>query len=428
MKKIGRKKNRPETEASKRADSADPDNSFYARQSSEAPLDEPAGGSVGGSVHRTSRHTPVRRRENSNRASQKEVTVLLLKVFLIPVVLGVGFVGLKLITSYLEEPSEKDRESWEANSKQMERGAQGAGTPAAQTAGLSGDGRAEELGPFLNRMAQADRLLRSAEALEERGMNEKAIARFQEVLRVAPENFSAQKQLLEVYLQMGNDVQAVPLCLRLLEQDGMNPELQKNLLTALNESDRTESSLLLAKRILEREPENADVMEIAAYAHAAKGDNDKALELYKKILQRDPDRLLALEGAGTIYDWQNQPQQALPYYMQLVRLDPQPRYYNALARSYARQDESGKAVIFMGQAAGLYGESAVIPWLSDSDFDAIRETIDFRSFADQVAGVKTRARLKQLRMQRKLDAPRPEPVELKLPSKNDLKMLRPRKR
>ena len=46
----------------------DPDSSFYAQQNKEAPLDDSVAG-YGRQIHRTSRHTPARRRENSNRAT-----------------------------------------------------------------------------------------------------------------------------------------------------------------------------------------------------------------------------------------------------------------------------------------------------------------------------------------------------------------------
>lgn len=424
MKKFGRKKKRPEAETSKPGISSDAGSSFYSQRSADAPLDE----YTNESVHRTSRHhSPGRRRETTNRASNKEMTLLVLKIFLIPVVLGIGYFGLKFIVGRFEGPSEKDRERWESTSRLMEQGPVEAGAQRSAEEPVDG-GNPEELEPFLDRMEQAERLLRSAEALEQRAMSEEAISRLKEVLRFAPEHFSAQKMLLHLYLQTENYAEAVPLCLHLLKQDGMNPEIQMDLLTALHESGQTESSLMLAERILEREPENVSVMEVAAYAYAAQGDNEKALQLYEEILEREPDRLLALEGAGTIHEWQDEPQQALPYFMQLVRLDPRPRRYQALARSYAQQEEAGKAVIFMGQAASLYGEAEVIPWLSDPEFDAIRETVEFRSFADQVAGARTREAIEELRRRQSREASRLDPVDMKLPSQTELEILRPNNR
>lgn len=427
MKKISRKKNDSGKTDSGSPSSVNSGHSFYAQRDMEAPLDEYAVG-YGQRGQRTSRHTPARRRENSNRASQSQLIILVLKIILIPVLLIAGYVALKLIVAHLEDPTEKDMERWEASAKVMEKGPVSSDALSNRRAGVVDFNDTSALKQQLDRLKQADRLLSSAEALERREMNEEAVVRLEEALRFAPENFAAQKLLLELNMKLKKYEDALPLCFRLLEQDPGDETVREYFLTALHGTDRTDASLLLAEQILETNPENLDVMEISAYDYAAKGEMDKALGLYNQVLQRDPNRLLALEGCGTIYDWKQEWVQALPYHMQLMKLDPQPRRYYVLAKNYARQNAAGKAVIFLGQAASLYGESEVIPWLSDPSFDPVRESVEFRSFADQVAGAKTREALEVLQ-RREVSTPEVlTPTGLELPDQKDLELLRPNRR
>ena len=427
MKNSGKKKNPSGQNNPEKMTSVNSGHSFYEQRNTEAPLDEYSEG-YGQRSQRTSRHTPGRRRETSNRASQSQLVILVLKIILIPALLIAGYMVLKSVAARLAQPTEKDMEAWESSSKVMDRGPISSEILLGERVSNIDFGDAAALKERLDRLNQADLLVASAKALEQRKMEEEAISRLQEALRFAPENLAAQKLLLELNIRQGNYKEALPLCVQLLEQDGHDQQILEHFLAALHETDQVEASLLLADRILEVDPGNLRVMEIAAYDYAAKGETDKALELYGRVLQRNPDRLLALEGSGTIYEWKAEWARALPYYMKLVELDPQPERYRVLARNYAQQNEAGKAVIFLGQATGLYGESVVMPWLSDPGFDPVRQTVEFRSFADQVVGAKAREAIESIRQR---EASKPElltPEGLELPSERDLEMLRPRQR
>jgi tetratricopeptide (TPR) repeat protein len=427
MKIFGKKNNRPGQRDSKTPPPPDSGAGFYEQRDAETPLDGTNEG-AGTRVHRTSRHTPPRRRETSNRASHRQLTALVLKIFLIPILLMAGYFVLKLAVSRLEAPSEKDEEKWETSAEVMERGTVSAeALPEAEVVEMEFSDE-EPLKQLLDRLEQADYLLRSAEALEQRGMDEEAAARFQEALQFAPENLVIRKSLLELRIKLGNYEEALPLCVRLLEQDSRDQEVREHLLTALHETGQSEASLFLAEQMLEKTPGNLHVMEVAAYDYAAKGEPDKALEMYDGILQRDPGHLLALEGSATIYEWQGEWIRALPYRMKLVRLDPQDERYRALARNYAQQNEAGKAVIFLGQASSLYGEAVVIPWLSDPRFDPVRKTVEFRSFADQVVGAQTREMIEELRRREIQQPGLMDPLNLDRPAETDLEILKPRQR
>jgi tetratricopeptide (TPR) repeat protein len=132
-----------------------------------------------------------------------------------------------------------------------------------------------------------------------------------------------------------------------------------------------------------------------------------------------------LQGCGKIYFDQNDYQNAVPYYLELTKLDPRLDYYQMLARCYAQQNEAGKAVIFMGQAAGLFGGVTISSWFRDPLFDPVRETTEFRSFTDRIIGVESRNAIEAINKreaEEKVEAP-----EHGLPKQPDSSPLQPRK-
>lgn len=389
--KFFRKKNERVPDSKPQAAKPDSGQSFYAQNAGESPLDEYFDGNLSRQTHRTSRHSPARRRESSNRASSWSLAFLLLKAALIVVLLIGGFIGLKLGLDRAAKPSEKEQQRWEARAMKMETPA---GAPAVAPEEIS---VAKELvvtpaliEKRLGQWEQTERLFRSAEALERRGIDEDAIQRLGQALRITPDNRSAQQLLINIYMRRGLYAEAVPLCIRLLDQNGPQPELQMSLLQALQASGQIDAGLVLANRMLADQPNNEVVLSIAAAGQLALGNQSAALTLFKRMLENNDKNKTALEECGSIFFTQNDYSNAVPYYLELVKLDPKPEYYQTLARCYAQQNQSGKAVIFMGQAASLFGEAAISPWLKETVFDPIRETVEFRSFADRVVGVETR--------------------------------------
>ncbi len=395
---------------------------FYSQHAGEAPLDEYSIDAGGRQTRRTSRHSPARIRETSNRASSWAISLLLLRAVLIVLLLVVGFIVLKLVLDRAAEPSEKEQQQWEATSALMEK------APAAAAASVKAQ-LPDELvinpnliGQRLEQWTLAERHFRSAEALSRRGIDDEAIQELGQVLRASPNNRAAQQQLLNIYMRKRLYAEAVPLCIRLLDQDGLQQNLQMNLLQALQASGQTEAALLLADRILLDQPNNLTVLTVAAAGRIAQGDKDAALALFERVLANDAKNTGALEGCGRIYSDRGDYQKAVPYYLELVRMDPKPAYYQVLARCYSQQNQAGKAVVFMGQAASLFGEATVAPWLRDTVFDPVRETVEFRSFADRLVGVEARKAIEAI-SKREVEkaAPAIPGGGLELPKQPDLK-------
>jgi tetratricopeptide (TPR) repeat protein len=420
--KFFRKKNARSAEISSKSAEPHADHGLYSRYTADVSPDEYAPGAVGHQTQRTSRHSPVHRRKPDNRASNWAMAILLLRTGLIVVLLVGGFFVLKLVLNRMAEPSEKEQKRWENKAAQTGKGgatvAVSTGAPNAQALGVS----PELIGQRLGQWEEAERHLRSAEALSRRGIDEEAIQRLGLALQVMPDNRAAQEMLVGIYMRRGLYAESVPLCLRLLDQEGWQQELQMNLLSSLQKSGQTASAVVLADRMLQEQPNNLTVLSIAATGQMGLGNTNSALMLFERMLENDAKNIVALRSCGAIHFARGDYSNSIPYYVELVRLDPKPDYYQALARCYAQQSQAGKAVVFMGQAASLFGGTEVSPWLKDAVYNPIRESAEFRSFADRLVGVETRKAIEAINKRDAEKAAPQMPAGLDLPKQPALQL------
>lgn len=416
--KFFRKKGRSPAKPHPRA--VEPDSSdFYAQHNDEVLLAGPSRNETQRPTYRTSRHSPARVRENSNQAGRWQVFLLLLRAGLIVALLVGGLVLLKLVLDRRAEQSEKQQQQAGAAAASLEKQAVDSTISvdaSAQPLAVS----SELIGQRLEQWEQTERNFRSAEALVRRGLDDEAIQRLGQLLLAAPSNRKAQQQLLELYMKKGLFAEAVPLCIRLLDQDSQQKEIQMTLLSALQSSGQAAAALLLADRLLQDRPHHLPLLTLAATGRLELGNLEAALALFERMLEVDAKNKGALEGCGRIYEDRGDYSKAASYYLELVRVAPNPGGYQALARCYARQNEPGKAVTVIGQAASLFGEPAVAPWLRDTVFDPIRESADFRAFADRLVGVETRKAIEAIN-KRAPEKPVLPDVPLERPKQLDLK-------
>jgi len=425
--KFFKRKKTSEENVSSSVETSNSEQDFYAQPLREEPLNEFSDG-PGRHTRRTSLHSPARRRETSNRAGNREIFFLFFRAGLIMFLLAAGFLVLRLALGKLAEPSEKEQKQWVANAELMEKGAAITSLPAGATLAQATPlaVTTEQIEKRLRQWAEAERHMRAAEMRERNGMDEQAIGRLRQALHFVPEHRSAQQLLMEIHMRDGNYAEAAPLCLRLLDQDSQQWGVKMNLLQALQRLGQTKACLALADQMLEKEPNNLDLLEAAAFAQRVDGNGEEALALFARILQNDVCHPVALADSGAIYREREDWQKALPYYLELVRTHPNVEHYHNLVRCYARMKEAGKAIIFMGQAASLYGEAEISGWLRN-DLDAFRsiiETVEYRSFADRIVGVETRKAIEDIN-RREIEKKTPAvPGGLDLPAQPELKITR----
>jgi|GEM_PF-6872848 len=76
--------------------------------------------------------------------------------------------------------------------------------------------------------------------------------------------------------------------------------------------------------------------------------------------------------------------EAIDFFLEQIRQSPKSEDYRDLTICYAQINESGKAVVFLGQASSLFGSATVAAWLKQPDFDPIRHTEAFQSFSERL--------------------------------------------
>ena len=417
--KFFRKKSAPSTKVRSNPSGSDSKSNFYSHHAGEAPLDEYSDFRGVQKTSRTSMHSAGHRRESNNRASSWAIAFLLLRAVFIVLLLVGGFIVLKLVLERMSDPSEKERQQWDVNALRMEKMAGSTAPSDIPSVSKEFVISAALIEQRLKRWEQTGQLFRAAEALTLRGINEEAAQRLEQALRIAPDNLAAQQLLADIYMQLGRYTEAAPLYIRLLDQDGPKPELQMNLLRALHESGQIDAGLILADRILLDQPNNKTVLLIAATGQLRQGNTDAALAMSERILENDAQNTGALETCGKLYFSRSDYAKAISYYLELVRLDSRPDYYQMLARSYAQQDLAEKTVVFLGQAASLFGSSTIAPWLKDPLYDPVRETVEFRSFADRIVGVESRKTIEAM-TKRAVEKASPMSDGLELPKQPEL--------
>jgi tetratricopeptide (TPR) repeat protein len=398
-----------------------PAHHFYSRSADETPLDD-SFGRAGFRSQRTSRNTPVRRRETSNRAGSRTIFLLLFRSALIVVLLVVGFFALRWWLNGLSKPSEKEKQLWAANAARMEK----LTVPVTVPEQTSAPDQVVNPALIRQRVEQWDMVeqnLRVADAFNHRGVDADAVRRMEQVLKVMPNNRAAKKMLVEIYMRNERYAEAVPLYIQLIDVDGLQQDLQMNLLDALQKSGQLDAALVLTDRMLLDQPHDLTLLLISANGQIAKGDPDAALALFERMLVVDAEHSEALKNCAEIYFSRQNYDRAILRYLDLLKLDPQLDYYNKTAICYAQQNELGKSVVMMGQAASLFGAAAVSPWLKDPAFDSIRESVEFRSFADRIVGVETRKAIEEINKRRVEETQPKIPGDVDVSKKPELKVI-----
>lgn len=358
-------------------DAVKPGGDFYEQKAPQVPLSE-ASGRYRGSRTVTSRRSASRRHKRSNRATQQTLLVLSLKIILVPVLLAGGYFGLKAMLTPFMGPSDKDVEEWSRKEVLM--------APAVGPIALNSDSIIDKdvLQNRLDVWRKGDRCLRSAESLALHDADlDTAIVRLRQCLALVPDNQEAQEQLMRLYIRKDDFEQAIPVCVRLLDQDPRRWDLKLVLLNAFSKTEKLESELMLATDMLEEQPNSIEALTAAAYVQASTGHLQEAVNFYQRILDNKKDHVPALTNKAYIHKQRGEWSQALPHYLTLLKLDPTPDVYHSLAQCYSHLGESATAALYIGQAIALYGEPEVFSWLKEEDFDPVRKSIEFRTFADQ---------------------------------------------
>jgi len=244
---------------------------------------------------------------------------------------------------------------------------------------------------------EADRLVRSADALLQRNNYGQAIEQCQEALRHDPAHRGALERLGRLYYANGDIVEAVNAYIRLLSVDPSDEEIQKRLMAALDAFGDHDAVQRMAEWYLKQNISDSDVQRYLANALYTLGDFEAAAAAYGRLLRESPKDILSMERQTVAYMQTQQYEKALVPLAKLRENDLRnPVYYKQIAVCNAQLRKSKETVQVLGRAAELFGQQMVGGLIQDPRLDPVREDRVFQAFTDRVAGEEFRRELEEL--------------------------------
>lgn len=183
---------------------------------------------------------------------------------------------------------------------------------------------------FLSPAAQAQEeipevartLLERGERLRESGQTDKAIAAFEEVVRIAPSVTAAWSNLGLLHYQNGRSTEALAVFLRGLDANPANELLLSNAIAVAQPLNRAGDLLPYADRAVEIRPRAATLHALRATTLRAMNRNEEALAGYERSVALDPGDARTQFSLGNVAYALGMKDRAIDAYRKAVRIDP----------------------------------------------------------------------------------------------------------
>jgi tetratricopeptide (TPR) repeat protein len=402
-------------------------NEFYATSPAEKPLFDDSGASDSKQVRKTGRHQAVggRKKENIDPREKMALMAILKSVIMILLLIIAFFMLRKGISLYEES-------IW------LNHAMAGETSPVLQEVVLIEDfdiqqqDSREKFAERINLWQEADRLVRSADALMHRSIYDQAIERCQDALRLDPAHTGALARLGELYYSKGNFVEAVNAYIRLLSVDPSKSEVQKQLIQSLNAFGDSEAVMYMAEWYQEQNTYDTEVQRYLANALYATEDYAKAAEAYQRVLRENSKDIQALQQQTSAYMLLEQYENALIPLAKLRETNYRKQeYYKQIAVCNAQLQRSKETVQTLGRAAQLFGEKLIIGWVRDPQLDPVREDRGFLAFTERIGNTEFRKWNEKMvkDIERDGEEPAESKLKLELPSSGsfDSELLKPKK-
>lgn len=178
--------------------------------------------------------------------------------------------------------------------------------------------------------------------------SQEAIEKFEQVVRLDPNNAQAHFSMGIIEESQGNFVEALASYKKASQSRPDNAEYRDAMVAA-------EKKFNIKQASVEKRSEISRLAEDATAAYK-RGEYLSALDLYKTLDQKTPRQALVKYNIGTIYLVMKQPEKALEYYKEARKLSPsEPRYVQAYEhlQSAVNNDENQRK-----RAYGQYKQQA----------------------------------------------------------------------
>ncbi len=365
---------------------------FYAASPTEKPLYDDGRALDSGRDHRTSRHqSSTGRREEKMDPREKMALMAILKAVAMVLLLVIAFFLLWKGIGLYEESI------WLDHAKEGDVAPVLQEVVLVEEFDIQDQNAREKFAERVERWREADRLVRSADALLQRNIHDQAIVRCQDALRLDPAHMGALERLGQLHFEKENHVEAVNAYIRLLSVDPSRLEVQKKLIQALDAFGDADAVMYMAEWYLDQNMFDADIQLYLANARYTREEFTEAAEAYGQVLRNSPRDARALARQAASYMQVGQYEKAL-LPLEVLRQNNYrgQEYYKQIAVCNAQLLRSKESVQTLGRAAMLFETRIVLGWLQDPHFDPIRTDRAFQSFTDRVGGEEFRLMLEKM--------------------------------
>ena len=371
---------------------------FYKASPSEKPLvGQPADESQAKhSAQSTLRHQHAgrfRKKENDIRDKKALEAILrfvalglLLLIILVMLMKGIGLYEKRMVLN-------------NENKIKAKKGSSDNDLALVNTFNLSKEIDLEKFTQRVKDWEKVEQIMRSANALSDQNIYDKAIEEYQTVLTIIPSHMKALERLGDLYTQQKEKdyTKAINIYQHLLNIAPGQVEVQKKLIEALSHTKNTAATIFMSTHYLKTHLYDSDIQRFLANSYYANGDYAQAIKAYKRILLNDTENKEVLESISISYIQLNKFSLALYYLKQLIEnFSSNEAYYLQISLCHAQLKDGKKTVQTLSRAAQIFDRTLVVGWVKDPLFDPVRNDRNFTMFIDRIAGIETRKQMESL--------------------------------
>ncbi len=403
---------------------------FYFSRPVEKPLYEDRQTSSSRSVRKTERHQKVanRRKETMDPREKMALMAILKLVIMILLLLIAFFMLWKGIGLYEESRDLANSDTPSELSPIIQA------VELVEGFDVENQDLREKLAERIEHWKEADRLVRSADALLNRNLFDHAITQCTDALQVVPSHRGAMERLAQLYYAKKDYSSAINIYIRLMSVDPSNREIQKELIQSLDALGDYKAVKYMVDWYFDQNMYDDDVQRYLANALYAQEKFEEAVEAYTRVLGNTPGDVLAMERQALAQMQLGEYEKALVS-LETLRLKNYRNmdYYKQIVICNAQMQQGRETVRGLRRAAQIFGEQVVLGWLQDPQLDPVREDRTFQAFTDRVGGEEFRLWLEKMAQDIKVvgrDMPENDPYRLAMPDPEQKKkegLLKPRK-
>ena len=365
---------------------------FYSVSPEERPLNDDPRASDARRVRKTGRHQAAEgRRKETADPREKMVLVSILKLAVLLLLLLIVFFMLWKGIGLYEESIFLEHESAPVKSAVLQE------VVPLETFDLQDQDARDQFGARIERWKEADRLVRSADALLRHNIYDQAIEQCRDALRKDSSHRGALERLGVLYYAKGNYTEAVNAYVHLLGVDPSEEKIQKLLIQSLDALNDYRAVQYMAEWYLDQNMHDTEIQRYLADALYAQEEFEAAIEAYGRVLRSAPNDFKAMELQAAAYMQIQQYEKALVALEKVREHDHgNPDHYKRIVICNAQLQRGRETVQALGRAAHLFGEKIIIGWIQDPQLDPVREDRAFQAFVDRVGGEEFRQWLEKV--------------------------------